>query len=430
MPKVVKKIVDKHNTLKILLVIFLLAVFVRLALPFAKETFYLHKSFVHYGNELLRSNLSDSLLYNYTAKSIIEGHGYAINLKEMYGNEEVKDGLVLAKSDNGYFKHKIVPPVYPFFLALFYFVFGVSTFSYFLPQVVLSSLTCCFIYLIADKIFDNEKLSLLAGLMSVLYLDLIFWSYMVRTESLFIFLLALLFWLLLERNYNKHIYFAVAAGITVGLICLTRITFVFFIPVIMLWQYFNFVGRDKSKLFVLLAFIVSLAIILLPWAIRNNTIFNSFTVITDETGTIFLDYAKDRVSVFQPVTNFASSSYIRPFIDFIQNNPCEFSMKSLRRFITYLSPFTAVNNDLAKVYKGLTWVLIFPAAFWGILLSFKKTWPRSGLLILFILYYILLHSATFVDTGLVYRYPIQPFMCIFAAYGFWYIHSRILGKEG
>lgn len=416
------------NQIKLLIVIFLLAIFCRVVGPLVKHPFYSYKYFVSKafiltGNNLIKYSTSDEWVYNLTAKSIISGHGFAINLKEMFGGKIKKGGIAYIEGNDGYFTHKIVPPVYPIFLAAFYFIFGINTFSFFLPQILLGSITCILMYFIAKEIF-NEAVATITGLMVIIYPDLVFWTYMVRVETLFIFLIALVFWLLLRKDLNRNNIYAVIIGIIIGFACLTRIIFVFFVPIIIVWKYLNWEGNKKGALLWLLALFLSCSLILFPWAIRNYWVFNSFTIITDEAGTAFVDYPGHQISPTDSSVNYVGKSYLQLYINFIWNNSSEFASKCFYRLILYLSPFTQLNDGVAKIYKGLTWVFVFPAAFWGIFVAAKKYWARSGLLILYIFYYILFHSLTFVDTGLVYRYPILPFLCIFAAYAYGHIYDK------
>ena len=80
---------------------------------------------------------------------------------------------------------------------------------------------------------------------------------------------------------------------------------------------------------------------------------------------------------------------------------------------------------MAKLYKAISWLVIIPAAFWGMFLS-RKEWTKGAqLIIVFIFYHASLHIVSFVDLGLVYRYPIEPFLCIFTGYTFYRIYMRI-----
>ena len=409
------------NQTTILLVIFILAFFLRIAGPFAKEALYDHKPFILFGDEFLKSSKADTIVYNLTAKSLIEGHGHAGNIKEMHellkgdnSDYDFEKESRFMNDNSGYLIHKLIPPGYPIFLAICYVIFGINTLSFYMPQILLSAFSCILIYFIAKKIF-NARVAIISSLLFALYPDLIFWTYMVRTETLFIFLLALIFWLLLKDN--KDYPFAFIMGALLGITCLTKLTLLFFAPIIIVWEFLFFKTSNQRKLIYLFILCFSFILTLSPWIIRNYAVFGSFSILTDEVWTIFTTNppspGDDKIG-----------SYILILFKVILNDPYNFVAACVSRLIKYLSPFTDLMRDSAKSYKCITWLVIFPMSFVGMLIAIKKYWSTSGLIILFILYYILLHSITYVDVGLIYRYPIQPFLCIFAAYGYWLFYKK------
>ena len=419
------------------MIIFLLAVFIRLIGNYFVEATILHKPFIVSGEAFYkdRTPTTDTLNYKYTAKSLIEGHGYAVRFTDWEEAQADQNSrypvekypwlnALFVKDADGYFKHKQVPPVYPLFLAVSLLLFGISTFSYFIPQVLLGGLSSVLVYLITKKKF-NEKIAILAGLITALYPELIFTSYMVRVELLFIFLLLSCFWLLQGDYSKKNLYLAGLTGAILGLAVLTRLTLLFFVPIIFIWEYFCSGEKKAAKIKYLFILFVSFLFVLLPWAIRNYMVFGSFTIMTDEVGTIV---TKIPLSEYNNSISTAPS-YLLVWIKMILIDPIDFLKESFYRFVLYLSPFTSYMNFSAKLLKGLSWLFVFPASFLGMVLAAKRYWVSSGLIILFILYYILMHSMSFVDRGLTYRYPILPFLSIFSAYGYWYIYDRFKQRK-
>ena len=210
-----------------------------------------------------------------------------------------------------------------------------------------------------------------------------------------------------------------------GLAVLTRLTLLFFVPIIFIWEYFCSGEKKAAKIKYLFILFVSFLFVLLPWAIRNYMVFGSFTIMTDEVGTIV---TKIPLSEYNNSISTAPS-YLLVWIKMILIDPIDFLKESFYRFVLYLSPFTSYMNFSAKLLKGLSWLFVFPASFLGMVLAAKRYWVSSGLIILFILYYILMHSMSFVDRGLTYRYPILPFLSIFSAYGYWYIYDRFKQRK-
>ncbi|MBU1894359.1 MAG: glycosyltransferase family 39 protein, partial [Candidatus Omnitrophica bacterium] len=140
-----------------------------------------------------------------------------------------------------------------------------------------------------EKLF-NQQVAVLSALMVAFYPDIILWTYPVRVETLFIFLIALLFWILLRNNTYEKRFNAVFVGILLGLIVLTRLTFIFFVPFLIIWLYLIWRVQKKNLFTWLLIVTFSFLLTILPWAIRNFIVFNVFTVMTDEIGAIIISF--------------------------------------------------------------------------------------------------------------------------------------------
>jgi len=203
----------------------------------------------------------------------------------------------------------------------------------------------------------------------------------------------------------------------------------FFILLIIVWILVAFNKDSKRKALLASVVLIFFSLTVLPWAIRNYFVFHEFTIMTDETIVLLLNYYHYTHILY---SDWSDRSYVLIWLDQIIRDPFRFVAITLLQFVKYLGPFTAPMDGLAKIYKTISWLFVFPMAFWGLFLAAKNDSGKSSLLILFIIYYILLHSLSFVDNGLVYRYPIQPFLCIFAAHGFVYLLTiwRTRGRKG
>jgi len=404
----------------------MLAVIFRIIGPIVRQTIVFHKPFIHVGNNFIQSSINDEWYYNLTAKSLMEKRIYGLNIQDPGAGEIIKEFPKYFNESRGVYKHKIVPPLYPIFLAVLYSVFGINTFAYLIPQIILSAFTCILIYFIAEKLFNQQVAALSASIVAF-YPDLIFWTYTARVETLFIFLITLLFLILLQKDILGRILNAFFVGILWGLISLTRLTFIFFVPFIILWIFLTWRTEKKMIIAWLLMASFSFVLILLPWAIRNLIVFNNFTVMTDEVGAIIISFATSTPHPYYMIASdhITQTSYVALLLKYIWHDPFGFIFSACLRTLKYLGPFTEPMNEMAKLYKSITWLIVFPASFFGIYSSIRRQWLSLGLLITFIIYYTLIHSLSYVDDGLVYRYPIQPFLAIFSAYGFWFIYHTI-----
>ena len=426
---------DKVNIKIVLIGIFIAALALRIAGPYVRETVIIHHPFNYVNEDLFKSSENDEILYNFTAKAILEGKGFSINFDEVEKTSAnyiklkgefpniTKAFVKMAKPKKdapGYYSHMIFSPLYPTMLAGCYFLFGENTLAYFLPQAVLGALTCLIIFFIAELLFDR-KTALLASIFVALYPDLIFWTYMARVETLFTFLLTLGVYFLLKGKKMDSPFILYAGGAAFGLACLTKITIIFFLPFVVLWP-LMFVEDRRKGLFRSMLMLFILIGALFPWALRNYLVLNEFTMFSSETGTILMDKV--------PISNVSGSSFsiLSQFVGYVSQNIPAFGMQCVNRGLKFLGPITPPMADYAKLYKLITWLVIFPLFFCGIFLAIKNAWQKNSLLVALITYYFLLHAATFVDDGLVYRYPIQPFLCIYAASAFYGIIRQNIFK--
>lgn len=296
--------------------------------------------------------------------------------------------------------------------------------SYLIPNAVMGSLTCIFIYLLGKEIFDRRT-AVVAGVAAAAYPDLVFWVNVVSPQILFMFLLVIGFFLITRGNARKSAGMVYMSGVFFGLGCLARITLIPFIPVFFIWETVFFSENRKLNLRVGAMTVLIVGMFLLPWSMRNYVVFGEFTPFTSETKVVLWSTDKpDRDIEAERYCRLYKSAIIRTAM-FIRDNFKEYIAISAKRFIKFWSPYTASMRPPARAYRCLTWLVIFPPAFYAMALSLKKYRRKTGLLIAFILFHSLLHAASYVEEGLVYRYAIQPFLCVFAAYGFWTIHGKI-----
>jgi len=422
---------------KALIIIFFIALVARIFGPLLLESRFFGRAFLIFGQPLapqimekqiilynLENGLiSDEVIFSNTAQAIAEKHGYSLNFSKAMktknfalSDKQLKKSrdafYSLSKSsssDTAYRSHRLVPPIYPFFLAACFSFFGINTLAFYIPQLILGTLTCVFIYLLAKELFGID-VAILAGIFVALYPDLVFWTHTVRPETLYIFLIAAGFYYLTKGNIRKEKTILYLGWGFFCLAALTKITLIFFLPLVIIWQLFAW---DKNKLmsfFICCSLIIIGCAILLPWTIRNYLVFSEFTPITSEAGAVLVEHMKNN-----EIIHVSSTNYLVQLFSFIQQNPNEYILLSFSRLLKYLGPITPQMRNIAKIYKFITWMIIVPSAIAGIFVTLKEKLGKDGLLIIFILYYILLHTATVVDNGLIYRYPIQPILAIFSA---------------
>src|SRR3989339_477330 len=357
---------------KYLILLFLFACTLSFGLNFAREKYAFHKPFLFWGEDVYRNLINDEHWYAWPARALLEGHGlHTIDINFYRLPEEMlaRPDLSFKHKESSYYYFNLVPPLYPIFLAACFFLFKINTISYLIPQIIIASLSSVLIYYLAKEIF-SKNIAVLSSLIVACYPDLIFWTNKIRTETLFIFFIIIWVFYVYKENQIKK---PLVSAIMLGIICLT----------------------------------------LLPWAVRNYVLFDKFSPLSDEASSSLV-YERNITTLNTKKSIFAVA------VSVIKYNSKEFFYLSGKRFIAFWSPVTPIMKPFAKVYKSITWLLLFPIAFYGMYLSVRKS-EKSGLLLIFIIYYSLMHGFSLLDEGLVYRYPIQPYISIFAAYAFFYL---------
>ncbi len=155
-------------------------------------------------------------------------------------------------------------PLFPYMLGCIFKFSGFRIYTACLIQTILSAFTCILIYGITREAF-GRKIAWISSLISCFYGPFIFYSAVLLSETLGIFLISLaLFCILVSlRKPCKSIFFI--SGIIFGLASLTRPNFLIFFPLILLTLLMK-----KIKIVPLfLMFCAGLAITITPVTARN-----------------------------------------------------------------------------------------------------------------------------------------------------------------
>ena len=406
---------------KAIIGIFLVAVLLRIGGNVVREKVFFHKPVLFFNDSYRKQIVSDSIWYDGTARGFLLGKGLMtigpIMTDDGLQNDcyfEFPFWMHSKHIDGPYYTHMMIPPLYPLFLAACYYLFGFNTLAYLIPQVILSALTCVIIYYIAKEIFD-EKAAIMSGYAVALYPDLIFWTNMVRVETLFIFFLAAAFWIFIKGSMLKKESFIYIASIVFGIACLVRVTLIPFIPILFILEAIFFSEDKIRNLKVAVVSTLIMILVLLPWSVRNFLVFGNFTPFTDEVESFLCANYPNMISEFRQYHRTYDNFLIR-IVVFIKNYPYHYFVTSLKRFIMFWSPYTEPMKMIARVYKNITWIAIFPLAFFGMAISIVKKVRCAFFLMVFILFHSLFHAASVVDNGLAgdalqdHAFHIEPFI--------------------
>ena len=353
-------------------------------------------------------------------------------------------------------------PLYPYVLAIIFFIFGKSVFSALIFQIIIGSISCILIYLIALKFF-NKRTAILSGLIAAIYPVFIFYDALLLKENLMI-LSTLLFILIypfedkifhaytfnIKRKITTRDVLLFLSGVLIGIHSLLRPNIFLIIPLLLFYEYLN--SRNIIYLFEKYA-ILSLGILLFvfPVAARNKIVGNEFVVTVASGGMNFWtgnnplangtysgapfitseepqyedeDFRKEASKRMgkELTTNQSSSFWFKEGFRFISSYPRRYLVLLYRKFLAFfinielpidLSYYFA--KDFSKFLKlnFLSYGMIVPFALVGIYYSLKLR--KGNYVLLLLIVYNLLSSLIFFTSSR-YRLPVVPIFIIYASF--------------
>lgn len=170
-------------------------------------------------------------------------------------------------------------PLYPLMIAGVTGVFGESVLAVQIVQCLLTLGIVVMVGVIGAEL-AGPTAGGVAALLAGAYYPLPVIATEVRTESLYILLLAGVVLCWLRAREARSLRWAAACGLCLGLAALTRATGVVFlvlVPGALWWQLDRAVGRRAAAVALALAIVP-----LLPWAVRNGLVTGQFRALSDE----------------------------------------------------------------------------------------------------------------------------------------------------
>jgi len=357
---------------------------------------------------------SDAARYDQLAMGIIEGKGFQ------------KDGEPIAWRG----------PIYPYFLAGMYKVFGHNYEAVYKMQAVFGALLCVVMFFIGLLVF-NATVGFIAGLFTGIYGPFIYYlDYggpgFLMSEGMFTFFIAILVYFLVQyvrTNANKY---KVLSGVMLAIAALTRPAMIAFIPFLGLWLLYvhwkswrNLV-RDGVIIFGFFFLTIS------PWTIRNYMVFHEFILISNEAGDIFLygnhpkasggiywvasDLEKQPEKVSGLTETQIKRDKYREGLNYLMADPGRIPYLILKKLMVNWNFFG--SDGVYNLFYGL-------ALFFGVLGMAYCLFQLNAFHLLFfaLFFWVSLIAAVFFGEPR-YRYPVEPYLIIFGAYGVYELFKR------
>ena len=350
-------------------------------------------------------------------------------------------------------------PLYLYFLAAAYKVFGHNLFLTALIQHILGAFSCVIIYLIGGKIF-NKAVGIIAALIMSVYGIFIFHEGILSPDSLALFLISLATLVLLNAAEKPNFKTFFSSGLLWGLSVFIRANI---LPlVILVWIFAVFKDKKKAVIFIL-AFVLGIAAIIAPVTIKNFLITKEFILVSYQGGENFYignnpeadgrnkqplfvnptpfreheDFRREASRLTGHSLSYLQSSkfWFEEGFKFIRSQPLEFLKLLFKKsYYFFFSRYEAPDNDTSvyffKRYSSLLRILGFgfiaPLYLIGMALALKD-FKKLSLIYLITLSYSMSVIIFFVISR--YRLPVVQFFILFASYGIYWAFDQARKKR-
>jgi tetratricopeptide (TPR) repeat protein len=343
-------------------------------------------------------------------------------------------------------------PLYPYFLGALYSLFGPDLFVVRLVQAVAGSAACVLLALAGSRWF-SKPIGLAAGTGLALYAPMIFADALIQKSVLDVLLMCATLWLagrVATKTEDRPGGWLMLGG-SVGLLSLTRENSLAVTGVIVIWLLASRSRPGRARVATAGAFLIGVAMMLLPVATRNASVGGEFVLTTAQFGPNFyignhagadgtytsLRFGRgDAEYERQDAVDLAEQARGRPLsprevsaywagqaFEYIRSEPADWSALVARKIALLWNATEMLDTESQATHAEHSRTLdvlgsvahfgvLAPLAFFGVWV----TWHRRRDLSLF--YLMLLAYAASVVVFYVfarYRYPLVPFLMLLAA---------------
>ncbi|THK41187.1 glycosyltransferase family 39 protein [Methylophaga sp. SB9B] len=370
--------------------------------------------------------VSDSIMYHEFAKSISAGNGYAY-----------PEGHLTAYWPVG------TPAIYAFLFT----VFGESFLIIAIFNLIVGLLTLVLMMALA-KLWFNEPTAYIVGVIYALWPSQIQFTTILASETIFnvFILLGIFFWYRPESN--KYSNWIIASVFFVAAAYVRPIALL--IPFIIIGLSF-LRGFDFKKVFSsAIITVITMAILITPWAVRNYNLFGEVVLISTNGGPVFwMGNNPDSTGEYMPLPEdlyFESETERADYfkseaVKHIKAEPGIFAKRLVKRFVDYYrSENIGVNWNIEgikqqgwdkavlplKLISSAFWVLLVLLALYGAVNLIRKEGWFNALTVTpifaLIAYNTTLH--TIIASGDRYHFPIIPFIGLLAGYSLFSLYKK------
>lgn len=175
-----------------------------------------------------------------------------------------------------------LPPLYPAFLALIYFLLGRGPIQVAVIQALLDCVTMYLLYLIGRRV-AGHMVGVLSAAFYGFYPYLLFQNLSANDTGLFILLLATGIWLSYKTRDRHKWQLAAVWGGVIGLAAMTKPWISLVLPLIFMWWIKGLGGRLGASLAS--ASLITSLLVISPWVVHNSLLHDELVFISTNDGT-------------------------------------------------------------------------------------------------------------------------------------------------
>ena len=343
-------------------------------------------------------------------------------------------------------------PLYPYTLAVLIKGFSAGTFGLRFFQIILGTLSVGLLGIAGRHAF-NRRVGVISAAMYALYPPAIYYDGIIQKTALASFLLCLLLAECSYLNRRASKVHSLFAGITLGLLVLTRENALLWVPVIPIWMALRIPTDRAGKIGTLISYAFGLAVVLLPVAARNASLGGEWSPTTFQAGpNFYIGNNLNSNGLYRPLvpghetpkyeradaqrlaeldkgreltSREVSRYWFERSFDEIKQDPVRWLHLLTIKSLMVVNRFEVPDVESMRVYRDFSITLgiiapvwhfgiLCPLAIWGILVTTKQ-WRR---LVLFYSFTLVMVAAIvgFFILGR-YREPLVPLLILFAAGG-------------
>ena len=368
--------------------------------------------------------------YDTIGWNLVQGNGYSMDIDPPYSPSAYR------------------PPVYPFFLATIYKLFGHNYFAVKVMQSIVGALTCVLIYLISIEVF-SRKVGIISALISSVYPAFLYYTNTMIMEIVLIFIVAVTVLLFVKAVKHKTLKYQIAFGVSIGIASLCRPAMLLYPFFAMLFMYFIYSNKKEFFKHTGLMFI-SMLIVLTPWTIRNYVVFGKILPVVakgmgsqiwtglrtaemdphDLDNRVFKSAVEIRDSLTAGRTEIdAQEMLLKLAFREILSNPIDYVIVTFKKVgKLWYHPIGAIRtlpkySQTAANLLIVAYYIMLGLALTGLIMSFKNRLLYSAPFLITIFYFTAVHSLLLTLNR--YRVSALPFVIIFSAYGLTEIYQRL-----